>query len=71
MKRPILTSVLIGVGALLYGASPVDIIPEIIAGPLGFGDDALVLVAAAVAIWQILSRRGRGDDPPIMPQADA
>lgn len=59
MKRDwsVLQSVLIGAGALLYGASPFDIIPEIIAGPLGFGDDAVVLVAAGIAIWRILKGR--------------
>ncbi|WP_294179425.1 DUF1232 domain-containing protein [uncultured Schumannella sp.] len=62
MKRPVLTSVLIGLGALVYGASPVDLVPELLAGPLGFGDDAVVLVAAGVAIWRILrNRAGRGD----------
>ena len=62
MKRPVLTSVLIGLGALVYGASPVDLVPELLAGPLGFGDDAVVLVAAGVVIWRILrNRAGRGD----------
>jgi len=66
MKRPVLTSVLIGVGALLYGASPIDVIPELLAGPFGFGDDALVLVAAGVAIWRILRRRRQGPaQPPV------
>jgi uncharacterized membrane protein YkvA (DUF1232 family) len=60
MKHPVVVSVLIGLGALLYGASPFDLVPEILAGPLGFGDDAIVLVAAGVAIWRILSNRGRG-----------
>jgi uncharacterized membrane protein YkvA (DUF1232 family) len=64
----ILKAVLIGAGALLYGASPIDLIPEIIAGPLGFGDDAVVLIAAGVAIYRILkNRRARaatGTPPP-------
>lgn len=55
----VLKAVLIGLGALIYGASPFDIIPEFIAGPLGFGDDAVVLVAAGIAIWRIL--KGRAD----------
>jgi uncharacterized membrane protein YkvA (DUF1232 family) len=55
--RSTLKAVLIALGALLYGASPIDLIPEFLAGPLGFGDDALVLVAAGVAIFRIL--RGR------------
>jgi uncharacterized membrane protein YkvA (DUF1232 family) len=53
----ILKIILIGGGALLYGASPIDLIPEILAGPLGFGDDAVVLVAAGVAIYRILKNR--------------
>lgn len=64
-----LTAVLIGVGALIYGASPIDIVPEILAGPLGFGDDALVLVAAGVAIWRILRNRSRGRTDPGTPPA--
>ncbi len=55
--RSTLKAVLIGLGALLYGASPIDVIPEIVAGPLGFGDDAVVLIGAGVAIWRILRRR--------------
>jgi len=56
--RSTLKAVLIGVGALLYSASPIDLIPELLAGPLGFGDDAIVLIGAGVAIWRILRRRG-------------
>lgn len=63
MKHPVVVSVLIGLGALLYGASPIDLIPEVLAGPLGFGDDAVVLVAAGVAIWRILSNRSKGEPP--------
>jgi uncharacterized membrane protein YkvA (DUF1232 family) len=55
--RSKLKAVLVGLGALLYGASPIDLIPEILAGPLGFGDDAVVLIGAGIAIWRIL--RGR------------
>jgi uncharacterized membrane protein YkvA (DUF1232 family) len=63
MKHPALVSALIGLGALLYGASPFDLVPEILAGPLGFGDDAIVLVAAGVAIWRILKNRRTGEPP--------
>ena len=52
-----LKAVLIAVGALLYGASPIDLIPEFLAGPLGFGDDALVLIGAGVAIFRIMKGR--------------
>lgn len=64
--RSTLKAVLIAAGALLYGASPIDVIPEIIAGPLGFGDDAVVLIGAGVAIWRIMRRRSirRGDPRP-------
>ena len=55
--RSTLKAALIALGALLYGASPIDLIPEILAGPLGFGDDALILIGAGVAIFRIL--RGR------------
>jgi len=55
--RSVLKSVLIGVGALLYGASPIDLIPEILAGPLGFGDDAVVLIGAGIAIYRIMKGR--------------
>lgn len=55
--RSTLKAVLIGLGALLYGASPIDLIPELLAGPLGFGDDALVLIAAGVAIFRIVRAR--------------
>lgn len=70
MKHPVVVSVLVAVGALLYGASPVDLIPEILAGPLGFGDDAVVLVAAGVAIWRILANRRKGEPPLRQPPAD-
>jgi len=55
--RSFLKAALIAGGALLYGASPIDVVPEFLAGPLGFGDDALVLVAAGVAIFRILRKR--------------
>ena len=55
--RSTLKAALIAVGALLYGASPIDLIPEFLAGPLGFGDDALVLIAAGVAIFRIMKGR--------------
>ena len=56
----ILKTILIGGAALLYGASPIDLIPELLAGPLGFGDDALVLIAAGVAIYRIMKKRRSG-----------
>jgi uncharacterized membrane protein YkvA (DUF1232 family) len=55
--RTTLKAVLIALGALLYGASPLDVIPELLAGPLGLGDDAVVLVAAGFAIVRLLRAR--------------
>jgi uncharacterized membrane protein YkvA (DUF1232 family) len=67
--RSTLKAVLIGVGALLYGASPIDLIPELLAGPLGFGDDALVLIAAGVAIYRILKGRASRQATPRPPSS--
>ena len=58
-RRRIIAAILIGIGALIYGISPVDIIPELIAGPFGLVDDLAVFAGAAVAIWKLLN--GRGD----------
>jgi len=56
--RRILAAVLVGIGALVYGISPVDIIPELIAGPFGFADDLAVFAGAGFAIWKLLTGRG-------------
>jgi uncharacterized membrane protein YkvA (DUF1232 family) len=55
-------SVLIGVVALAYDASPLDLVPEIIAGPLGLADDAGVTAAAIFGIWKLLSAKRRPKD---------
>ena len=55
--RAILSAVLVGLGALAYGVSPIDVIPELLVGPLGFGDDLAVLAGAGFAIWKLLSGR--------------
>lgn len=65
--RAILASVLVALGAIAYGASPIDIIPEVIFGPLGLADDAAILVGAGFAIWKMLS--GRNPAPPTAPPA--
>ncbi len=50
--------------ALAYVLSPVDLIPELITGPLGLTDDmaALTLVAAT-----FLRARNRVDEPVVVP----
>jgi len=64
--RAILSSVLVALGALAYGASPIDIIPELLTGPIGLVDDLAIWVGAGLAIWKLLSRRkGKpGTTPP-------
>lgn len=42
--------------ALLYVVSPIDIIPEAIAGPLGIGDDAAVLGLIAAMLMRAAQR---------------
>lgn len=59
-RRRVVAAVLVGIAALLYGASPVDIIPELFTGPLGLADDLAVFVAAALGIWKLLSGRDPG-----------
>ena len=67
--RAILSAVLVALGAIAYGASPIDILPELVLGPLGLADDAAVLVGAGLAIWKLLS--GRTSSPPAPPQQPA
>jgi len=58
-RRKIVAAVLVGIGALVYGLSPIDIIPELFTGPIGFIDDGAVWVGAALGIWKLLSGRNR------------
>lgn len=57
-KRRVIGSVLVGAAAIVYGASPIDIIPELL-GPIGLADDAVVVVGAALAIWRMLGKGKR------------
>ncbi len=70
--RAILSAVLVALGAIAYGASPIDILPELLLGPIGLVDDAAVIVAAGVAIWKLLSgsRANPGAPPPEAPAAE-
>ena len=69
--RAILSSVLVALGALAYGASPLDIIPELLTGPLGLTDDLAVWIGAGFAIWKLLSgsKAGPGTPPPAAGQS--
>ena len=65
--RAILSSVLVALGALAYGISPIDVIPELLTGPLGLADDLAVLVGAGFAIWKLMSGSNpgpTGSNPP-------
>lgn len=66
-RRRTLAAILVGIGALVYGISPVDIVPELLTGPLGLIDDGAVWVGAAIAIVKLLKGRGQmpgGTTPP-------
>lgn len=63
--RAILSAVLVALAAIAYGASPIDIVPELLLGPLGLVDDAAVIVGAGIAIWKLVT--GRAAAPPAPP----
>lgn len=64
-NRRILAAVLVGVAALVYGLSPLDIIPELLTGPFGLVDDLGVLGGAAFAIVKLLTGGPKpGPTPP-------
>lgn len=65
--RAILSSVLVALGAIVYGASPIDVIPELLTGPIGLVDDLAVWVGAGFAIWKLLS--GSRAEPATPPPA--
>lgn len=64
--RHLLPAALALAGALVYGASPIDLLPEALLGPLGVVDD-VGLVGAALAFFISQVRKGRDvatrDDP--------
>ncbi len=47
------------VGALVYLASPVDVLPEVLLGPLGLVDDAGVVTGVAVFVYKVVQARKR------------
>jgi uncharacterized membrane protein YkvA (DUF1232 family) len=61
MKRPKLerTDLAIVIIALLYILSPFDLVPEIVAGPLGLTDD--LAAAGVLAVTLLRARRSRND----------
>ncbi|MGV8885595.1 MAG: DUF1232 domain-containing protein [Microbacteriaceae bacterium] len=65
-RRRTISAVLVAIGAIVYGISPIDVIPELLTGPLGLIDDAAVWVGAGVWIYNLLKGRpgGAGVRPP-------
>lgn len=45
------------VGALVYLASPVDVLPEIVLGPLGLVDDAGVVTVVGIWVYKLVQAR--------------
>lgn len=45
------------VTALAYLATPVDVLPEIVLGPLGLVDDTGVVAGAAFFVWRLVRAR--------------
>jgi uncharacterized membrane protein YkvA (DUF1232 family) len=43
------------IGALVYLVSPVDVLPEVMLGPLGLLDDAGTVTAAAVFVYKLVT----------------
>ena len=43
------------IGSLAYLASPVDVLPEVILGPIGLLDDAGAATAAAVFVYKLVT----------------
>jgi len=66
-RRKTIAAVIVAIGAVVYGISPIDIIPELVAGPLGILDDLGVVGVAGIAIWKLLS--GRDPKPGTPPTA--
>ena len=50
------------IGALVYLASPVDVLPEVMLGPLGLLDDVGAVTAAAVFVYKLVTVKKRLQD---------
>jgi uncharacterized membrane protein YkvA (DUF1232 family) len=49
-------------GALVYLASPIDVLPEVVLGPIGLLDDAGAVTAAAVFVYKLVTVKRRLED---------
>jgi uncharacterized membrane protein YkvA (DUF1232 family) len=50
------------IGALVYIASPIDVLPEAVLGPIGLLDDAGAATAAAVFVYKLVTVKRRLED---------
>jgi uncharacterized membrane protein YkvA (DUF1232 family) len=50
------------IGALVYLASPIDVLPEVVLGPIGLLDDAGAATAAAVFVYKLVTVKRRLQD---------
>ena len=50
------------IGALVYLASPIDVLPEVMLGPLGLLDDAGAVTAAAIFVYKLARAKRRLQD---------
>lgn len=50
------------IGSLVYLASPIDVLPEVILGPIGLLDDAGAVTAAAVFVYKLVTVKRRLED---------
>ena len=55
----------------LYIISPVDLLPEMVTGPLGFIDDAAVLAFMISLIKKLRAPKNNGEEGQLMKQAVA
>jgi uncharacterized membrane protein YkvA (DUF1232 family) len=68
-NRRVISAVLVTAAALVYGISPIDVIPELLTGPLGLTDDLAVLLGAGVTVWKLLGGREPRTGGPTPPPA--
>jgi uncharacterized membrane protein YkvA (DUF1232 family) len=59
------------IGALVYVASPIDVLPEAMLGPLGLLDDAGAVTAAAVFVYKLVTVKRRLQDAGVKGPAEA
>jgi uncharacterized membrane protein YkvA (DUF1232 family) len=50
------------IGALLYLASPIDVLSEVMLGPVGLLDDAGAVTAAAIFVYKLATANRRLQD---------